>query len=69
MKIIKWETVVQKLVKLKTAGFELRKRRTKSTVFCGIYHKIRCFSNYLQNHTATRGHSHSIVPIGLGVKS
>ena len=54
MKIIKWETVGQKLVKLKKAGFELRKRRTKSTVFCGIYHKIRCFSNYLQNHTATR---------------
>ena len=27
-----------------------------------VFHKIRCFSNYLENHTATRGHSHSLNP-------
>ena len=61
MKIIKWETVGQKLVKFKIADFELCKLRTKNTVFCGIYHKIRCFSNYLQNQTAKQGHSHSLL--------
>ena len=69
MKIIKWETVGQKLVKFKMVDFELCKIGIKSTVICGIYHKLRCFTNYLENHTATRGHSHSMVPMGLGVRS
>jgi hypothetical protein len=65
MKIIKWETVGQKLVKFKMTDFGLCKSRTKSTVFCGIYHKTQCFSNYLQNHIATRGHSHSMAHFWL----
>ena len=62
MKIIKWEAVGQKLVKFKTTDFEFRKIRIKNTVFYGVYHKIRCFTNYLENRIATRGHSHSISP-------
>ena len=27
------------------------------------------FTNYLENQTATRGHSHSMVPTGFGVRS
>ena len=54
MKIIKWETVGQKLVKFKTADFELCKLRIKSTAFCGFCRKIRCFFNYLWNHIATQ---------------
>ena len=54
MKIIKWETVGQKLVKFKMAIFELCKTRTKNTVFCVLSRKIRCFSNYSNNHTATQ---------------
>ena len=69
MKIIKWETVGQKLVKFKIAVFESCETRTKNTVFCDFYRKIQCFSNYFRDHIATQGHSHSIVPVGLGVRS
>ena len=65
----KWETVGQKLVKFKMPKINYRKLRTKIPVFCCVCHKIRGFHNYLQNRTATRGHSHSMVPMGLGVMS
>ena len=51
--MFKWETVGQKLVKSKMMDFELCKTRTKNTAFCGKSHKMRCFTNYLENHTAT----------------
>ena len=51
--MFKWETVGQKLVKSKIADFESWKTRTKNAVFCGLTRKIRCFSNYSENHTAT----------------
>ena len=69
MKIIKWETIGQKLVKFKIANFESRKTRTKSTVFCGFARKTRCFSNYSENHIATQRHSHSIVPVDIDERS
>ena len=35
------------------------KQEQKNTVFCGFTRKIRCFTNYSENHIATQGHSHS----------
>ena len=60
---------VQKLVKTEGAKTQAENIEQKNAVICDFYRKLRRFSDYFKNLTATQGHSHSMVPVGLGVRS
>lgn len=50
-----------KLVEFKVPKLKQKMLNKKTPYFAANAAKIRCFSNYLGNLTATQGHSHSLI--------